>query len=290
MAEVRSEIEARGLPTAHLISIGGWDAPHPDTSASGAEWFTAWRAWNAALPRPFDGFDWDLEGNDLPDSPYNEFAPEVLQIVIDMSVAAKAADFVVTMVPAQSYLDVETGGFDRSLRHAYANWHPDFHFHGLNCYAYLLAAAPPGTFDLVTVQLYESWSRADQALLQEAGQPALYLQDWAARALAGWTVNFTDAALPLKGEREVKIEQQQLVVGLSFGAEDGSGKSAFFWPSAAGRAYMAAAPELRPRGYAFWNLQLDGGAANGTGATVDFARGLNAFLRTRGPSSAALVV
>eukprot|EP00931_Biecheleriopsis_adriatica_P034534 TRINITY_DN19927_c0_g1_i2.p1 TRINITY_DN19927_c0_g1~~TRINITY_DN19927_c0_g1_i2.p1 ORF type:complete len:173 (-),score=16.45 TRINITY_DN19927_c0_g1_i2:96-614(-) len=64
VAEVRAVIEARGFATTHLLSIGGWDAPHPSTEFSGAEWFAAWNSWNSALPRPFDGFDWDLGGND----------------------------------------------------------------------------------------------------------------------------------------------------------------------------------------------------------------------------------
>ena len=62
VAKVRQKILEKELPTRHLISIGGWDAPHPDISFSGAEWFQAWHSWNQALPMPFDGFDWDLEG------------------------------------------------------------------------------------------------------------------------------------------------------------------------------------------------------------------------------------
>ena len=69
----------------------------------------------------------------------------------------------VSMVPAQSYLDESSSSFNPSLLNAYADWKPNFTYHGRNCYAYVLAAAPPSTFDLVTIQLYESWSRADQA-------------------------------------------------------------------------------------------------------------------------------
>lgn len=62
VANVRQKIQDKKLPTAHLLTIGGWNAPHPDTSFTGAEWFQAWHAWNQELPMPFDGFDWDLEG------------------------------------------------------------------------------------------------------------------------------------------------------------------------------------------------------------------------------------
>ena len=72
VARVRSKILEKKLPTRHLISIGGWDAPHPDTSFSGAEWFEAWHQWNQNLPMPFAGFDWDLEGLMAEDPTKNE--------------------------------------------------------------------------------------------------------------------------------------------------------------------------------------------------------------------------
>jgi hypothetical protein len=34
-AETAAKIAKMGLPTTHLISVGGWDAPHPDTSLTG---------------------------------------------------------------------------------------------------------------------------------------------------------------------------------------------------------------------------------------------------------------
>ena len=32
IAAAAAELAAQQLPTAHLLSVGGWDAPHPDTS------------------------------------------------------------------------------------------------------------------------------------------------------------------------------------------------------------------------------------------------------------------
>ena len=119
VAAVAAAIDAEGLETAHLISIGGWDAPHPVTTWDGATWFGVWEAWNAALPRPFDGLDWDLEGNDAPDSASNRFTAACLDLVVAMSDAAKAAGYVVTMVPPQSYFDVDSDAYDPSLRNAY---------------------------------------------------------------------------------------------------------------------------------------------------------------------------
>ena len=100
--------------TTHLISIGGWNAPHPDSTYSATDVYNAWHKWNtetiispehgfygkcchhlpylfshtnisliylslllpslSLLPHTgFDGFDWDIEGNDDEDSPFNTF-------------------------------------------------------------------------------------------------------------------------------------------------------------------------------------------------------------------------
>jgi hypothetical protein len=61
VAEVAQELRRRRLPTAHMLCVGGWDAPHPNTSFSGQHWFEAWDAWNrreAARPAlGFPGYD-----------------------------------------------------------------------------------------------------------------------------------------------------------------------------------------------------------------------------------------
>lgn len=164
-----------GLQTTHLVSIGGWDAPHPDTSLSGEEWFQVWQEWNTNISqfesklrsmeslrkikgkanstnatvvgkqpeewiwRGFDGFDWDLEGNDDASSPWNHFTIECIELVGTMSQSAKAAGFVVTLVPPQSYFDITTSEFDLSLTHDYSDYHPEFHYRGKNAYTALVA-------------------------------------------------------------------------------------------------------------------------------------------------------
>jgi hypothetical protein len=284
MAQVAQELNGMGLPTAHLISIGGWDAPHPAAGFSGVQLFEAFAAWNSGLPRPFDGFDWDLEGHDDPAKSSNYFTVDTLHQMIDMSVAAQASGLIVTLVPAQSYFDESTEEFNLSLLNNYEEWHPDFRYHGRNCYAYVWAAAPPRTFSLVTVQLYESWSRADEALLTAPSASAAaqeYLQKWWARLTDGsWTVVFGNATgLRVSGRRVMAVDPSQLVVGFSRG--DAAGKSAFISPEDAATAWVQTAPHLRPRGFAFWNIAMEGSTANGTEASLAFAPGLNAFLHTR---------
>lgn len=95
---VADALEFADLPTTHLISIGGWDAPHPVTAWDGREWYGTWKAWNEALPRPFEGFDWDLEGNDDVTATSNHFTQACLDLVIAMSEAAKEDGYLVSMV------------------------------------------------------------------------------------------------------------------------------------------------------------------------------------------------
>jgi hypothetical protein len=146
IAQVAKALRDRGLGTSHMISIGGWDAPHPNTTWSGAAWADAWHKWNREeVAHPalgfdgFDGIDWDLEGYDDKSSVYNHFTPACMALVGEMSQALKRAGFIVSMVPPQSYLDVTTGQFDMSLLHAYPSFHPDFGYHGWNVYALWLS-------------------------------------------------------------------------------------------------------------------------------------------------------
>ncbi len=69
VADVIKTIRDLEFPTVHLISIGGWNSPHPDTSVSAEDMYNCWNDWNRhTVARPdkgffgFDGFDWDIEG------------------------------------------------------------------------------------------------------------------------------------------------------------------------------------------------------------------------------------
>lgn len=279
VARVRQKILAKNLPTAHLITVGGWDAPHPDTAFTGAEWFQAWHDWNQALPMPFDGFDWDLEGNDDVKSEWNVFSSKCLELVVDMSAAAKAAGYLVTMAPPQTYFASTVTDFNRYLNNSNPDYHPDFHYRGRNGYAYMWAAAPPGTFDLVSVQLYETYAPAMQAL-SEGMSGVEYLRSWAAEFLSGWTINFNDPTLRLQGNVPIMVPQSKFLIGFSFGSPP---KSACFWPETAEVAYMTAPILERPRGYAFWNIAMEDSLANHSNRSLSFAAGLNSFLHVRDP-------
>eukprot|EP00954_Amorphochlora_amoebiformis_P006797 530798-Amorphochlora_amoeboformis.AAC.1 len=48
IASVARELMKEGLETSHLVSIGGWDAPHPDTNFTAKAWWDYWKMWNKA--------------------------------------------------------------------------------------------------------------------------------------------------------------------------------------------------------------------------------------------------
>lgn len=286
IASVAKTLRDERLETSHLISIGGWDAPHPDTGLSGREWFRVWSEWNKEnVSRPalgfdgFDGFDWDLEGNDEPSSSWNVFTQECLDLVGEMSVAAKTEGFLVTLVPPESYMDASTSAYDRSLRHRYPeSWHADFRYHGRNVYSYFLAKYPD-TWDLVDIQLYETFSHADYFIDHLSMNPSDYLVSWVRNVTNGWVVNFsTDQESDLK-DQSVKVSPDKLIIGFSFGNADG--RTVFVWPDDVGIAFSNMSTP--PRGVMFWNVANDRkGVFNGTAReNYTFASGFNSFLKTR---------
>merc|ERR1712137_887622 len=106
--------------------------------------------------------------------------------------------------------------------------------------------------------------------------------------LGGFNVSFNDPDLPLKGLRTLRLGPDQLVVGLSFGW--GDGKSVFFSPDTACNAYRALSPSKQPRGFAFWNIAMEGiYPANGSSTSVAFASGLNSCLQVRDNGNDSLV-
>ena len=39
IGSVQQKLIEQNLKTTHLVCVGGWNAPHPDTSCSGKQWF-----------------------------------------------------------------------------------------------------------------------------------------------------------------------------------------------------------------------------------------------------------
>lgn len=285
---VKETLKSRNLPTVHMITIGGWNAPHPNTSMSVEAVYQNWVSWSDGL---FDGFDWDIEGNDDFQNPYNVFTLECLDLMGQMSQMGKRDGYIVSMAPSESYVDVTTSVFDTSLLHNYPEWEelqPFFFYHGHNCYSYLIhryqytnitATEIKNTFDFISVQFYEGYTHIvyNVSVLHTSGSQ--YLETIIPTFISGWDVYF-DSEIPT----HVSISQTQLVIGLANGWADGN-KFLLLWPEHARRAYEnLLASGLQPRGYMFWDIADEGvNAMDDTGTMRPFwmASGLNEFLHTR---------
>jgi hypothetical protein len=179
IATIAKQLRDLDLPTVHLVSVGGWNQPHPDTLFTPREWYETWKNWNKqVVAHPdlgfhgFDGIDWDLEGNDDMTSPINHFTAKEMAVIGEMSQYAKQDGFIVTMTPAESYFDHTTNNFSLSLSHNLPEWEilqPDFNYRGQNAYAllwskygktYMADKKAVDTFDLVTIQIYEGFSHS----------------------------------------------------------------------------------------------------------------------------------
>jgi hypothetical protein len=306
IANVSATLRALSLPTTHMVSVGGWDAPHPTGYANASAMYSEWKAWNEhVVARPgletgFDGVDWDLEGADNVSSPTNSMTPQTLDLVGGFSQLAKADGYLVTLVPCESYLDPTTSRFDGSLLWAYPEWHPEFKYHGHNAYAYLLsrygttvAAREPSalstssvqTFDAVTIQLYESFAHASfNTSEREPPQTgAEYLESWVPRLAAGWDVDFGSAPEFGWPSATVSVPAQQLVLGLGNGWAGGPDhKSVLLMPDQLAAAWASlAARNLSVRGGTFWSIPQEGTVPPAGGSPLFLAIALNSILHTR---------
>jgi len=269
-----------------MISVGGWDAPHPDTRFGAAEWWRVWTQWNAASAAAgfggFDGIDWDLEGNDAMASPANRFTVAGLHLVGNLSRMAKDAGYVVSLAPPQSYLNVGTSNFSLSLNNPATCWHPEFLYAGRNAYASLLALAGEATFDYVLLQLYESWSVADCNISQLQQPAEAYLPRLVAAMDSGWTVTFSTAPELGLSDQTIRVPSHKLVLGLANGwtsLSPPAKKALLLMPDTLGKAYKAMGD--RPaRGFGFWDIADEGKVVDGN--PLYLAAGLNSFLKVRG--------
>jgi hypothetical protein len=210
IAEVVGKIRDLQLPTAHLLAIGGWNAAHPDTSFTGAQWWETFKSFNNGLATEhaalgfdgFDGIDWDLEGANNRSSPINQISPDCVELVGTMCQAAKRDGYLVSMVPPESYLDPTTEHFDLSLLHTYPDGqYPTFKYHGMNTYAIWLAkygttvlidSKVVDTFDIIDVQLYETCAHGAYHINTRGEDAVQYITDYTAQLLKGWTVRFSE--------------------------------------------------------------------------------------------------
>lgn len=219
IARLSSRIRSSVL---HVVSFGGWNAPLPDTTHTATEYMAAFSEWNIPLPEfgwhGFDGIDWDAEGHDDGTESKNHATLQHLKLIGEFSQLAKRGGYIVSMAPSQSYLDVHCSDFDLNLSHA-PSWKSDFPYHGLNLYAYVLAnydRTDEGicTFDWIGLQIYEGYSRANDAIASRSIPFEEYVQSLVARMDQGWTIDF---GVGFGGKKAVRVPAAKLVIGLANG-------------------------------------------------------------------------
>jgi len=299
VAQTASYLKENNLPTIHLISIGGWNSPHPDTRNNASAYYEAWLNWNHQNAnfsvgfKGFDGFDWDLEGNDDLNSKYNYFTIECLDLIGEMSQLAKKNGLIVSMAPAESYLDATTSRFDRSLKHIYPEWEtliPKFTYHGHNVYAYLIAKygltlihknQNVFTYDFVSVQFYEGYSHIEYNTTILKQNASDYLMKIIPKYLSGWQVTFEEDSDSGLKNQIIKIPKENLVIGLANGWA-GDGKFILIDIDELEEAYSKLkCMDMDIRGFMFWNIVDEGKVPLNNDKEYWLASGLNSFLCTR---------
>ena len=168
----------------------------------------------------FDGIDWDIEGNTDKNSSINYFTYKELDIMGKFSQLLKKEGYIVSMAPAESYLDPTTDEFSLSLLHNYLEWEkevPEFNYHGRNVYAYLLAKYSIDTFDFISVQLYEGYTHTLYKYQKEKKDFGVILYDLINSYNEGYIVDFSKDEKSGLGKEIIKIPKEKIVIGLANG-------------------------------------------------------------------------
>lgn len=250
----------------NLISIGGWNSPHPNTNFSAEQYFEEWINFNKNISNKedefygFDGIDWDIEGNDNFKSPHNYFTIKELDLMGNFSKILKKEGYIVAMAPCESYMDPTTDEFSLSLLNNYPEWEkefPDFTYHGRNVYTYLIAKFSLDIFDFISIQLYEGYSHSLYQFERMKKKFGEILYDLIKGLTNGFNVDFSkEPNSGLKNEI-IKINDDKIVIGLANGwAND---KFLFVDQNAIIEGYKYLKEHnINIRGFMFWDIEDEG--------------------------------
>ena len=226
VAKMTKRFKDNNYQIINLISIGGWNSPHVNEQFTAEEYFKEWIEFNKRISNPefdfygFDGIDWDIEGNTNINSSINHFTYKELDIMGQFSQIMKKEGYIVSMAPAESYLDPTTDKFSLSLLYNYPEWEkevPEFKYHGRNVYAYLLAKYSIETFDFISVQLYEGYSHTLYKYQKEKKPFGEILYDLINSLNEGYIVDFSKDKNSGMNKEIIKIPRDKLVIGLANG-------------------------------------------------------------------------
>jgi hypothetical protein len=319
--------------TVHLVSFGGWNGPHlPDENLDAYDMYKSFQDFNTC-DNIFHGVDWDLEGHDRLDHSTNLFSIDCLNNMGIFSQLATNDGYIIGMAPPQSYLDIHAqqqqqqqqqqndndNNNNKMLNFSrYVNltdtskdrdgWHTDFHYFGCNVYSYLLSKY--GQYiDFISIQFYESYSRAGLNIYHKQINPSEYLISYIKdlnlqilssskndnnnsnkkeAAEVSFFVDFDQDPLLNYSSRQVTFPLTKLVFGFAngWGVSDND-KVVYFDPVQIDIAYKSLLSsdnmdmdmdmdiDLTPRGFMFWVIDEEGKN------DVNFARGLNEILKIR---------
>jgi Glycosyl hydrolases family 18 len=269
--------------TVHLVSMGGWNGPHLNPAfPTATSWWEAWMT--LGYGTVFHGIDIDFEGNTNLASPTNYFSVELLDQTGQILQLASDHGYITSIVPAQSYLDVQSSKFSLyvnmtdSERH---DWHSDFSYFGQNVYAYLLAKYGDA-IDLVLLQFYESYSRASLEIHHHHVTPEAYLSQYMQDLSNRQQVYEVDFAMePAVGlpKQGVSLPISKLVWGFSSACAATATvdeKCLYILPECIQAAYQESWDWMvEPRGFMFWFIGYEG--TNG----LHYAKELNDILHIR---------
>lgn len=189
------------------------------------------------------------------------------------------------MAPPQSYLDIHgSTDFSRAvnLTDRTREWHKDLSYFGRNVYAYLLQKYEPW-IDIVSMQFYESYSRAAMAIFADSIDPADYLVRYVEKLAEGnyeFPVHFEQDPKTRLDRSNVSLPLSKLVLGFANGwAKDSGNKTVFFTGSKISAAWeKLRAKKLLPRGLMFWIIDEEG--TNGVNMSHDLGQLLAESFKT----------
>lgn len=260
VADLIEQLDSTGFDhVVHLISFGGWNGKHLEPDLSSDEWYATFCA---QLGTIFHGLDWDLEGNDDLDSRYNYFTVDCLEKMVEISEKAKKDGFIVGMAPPQSYLDVHgNSAFSRFVNTTNEKLQPTFHYYGVNVYAYLLAKCEH-SIDFVSVQFYESYSRALMTIRNDRASPSEYIIRYVRELVCSdglFKVDFSQDPECSMSDRRLELPLSKLVLGMANGWAKDSEKTLFLSINEADRIWKElSATNSLPRGFMFWTIDEEG--------------------------------
>jgi chitinase len=185
------------------------------------------------------------------------------------------------MAPPQSYMDPQSSKFSRyvNLTEPDRPWHNEFHYFGANVYSYLLSKY--GDYiDFISLQFYESYSRAAMSVYHYGIAPAAYLQFYVNDLVTTgqtYQVNFEEDPTLNYPSQRVALPLSKLVFGFANGWAAGPDEKAiFFDPKDIDTAYQSLTESGNtPRGFMYWVIGAEG--KNG----VYYTNALNKILKIR---------